>query len=308
MDSHLVPHSPKLSELGENAVVERLLQIIPTSSPSIVLGPGDDCAVVQVAGQTRHQLLKTDAVVEGVHFLANETMERVGWKALCRALSDIAAMGGTPEHALLTVLAPRQTDWSRLEGLYRGIGRAARQFGVSVVGGETGHTTGPLVCNVCLTGWVSPEHCVSRSGGRPGDVLLVTGKLGGSFESGKHLDFIPRLAEAEWLVTHFCPNAMMDLSDGLGADLPRLAAASRCAYRIDRENVPRTPGTTVEQALSDGEDFELLLAMAPGRVGDLMEAWSRRFPLLPLTVVGELVSGSGGETLSASGYDHFQES
>ena len=104
------------------------------------------------------------------------------------------------------------------------------------------------------------RRCVLRSGGRPGDALFVTGLLGGSL-AGKHLDFTPRLAEARWLTQHFHLRAMMDLSDGLGADLPRLAAASGCGFELGE--IPCTPGCSRDSALGDGEDFELLFAAGP---------------------------------------------
>jgi thiamine-monophosphate kinase len=135
-------------------------------------------------------------------------------------------------------------------------------------------------------------------------VLLVTGTLGGSL-AGKHLAFSPRLEQAQWLVAHHKPAAMMDLSDGLAMDLPRLAAASACGYEIDTAALPLTPGCTPEQALGDGEDFELLLASEPGRVAGLLAAWRDAFPELPLTVIGRLVSAGEGDELHG-GWDHFR--
>ncbi|MEI6715204.1 MAG: thiamine-phosphate kinase [Verrucomicrobiota bacterium] len=305
-----------LRELGEDAIVDGLVRLLPPQANSVQTGPGDDCAVIREPGSKRLKLLKTDVVVEGIHFLAEEKMSRVGWKALSRAVSDIAAMGGTPEFALITLLAPPETAWERVKELYRGISRAARRFGVSVVGGETGRTTGPLVCNVALTGWAAPERCVLRSGGRAGDVLFVTGRLGGSFQSGKHLDFTPRLKEAAWLVEHFLPSAMMDLSDGLATDGRRLAEASGCELQLDITRIPRTRGCSVEQALGDGEDFELLFAIAPDKVPRLLKAWSKVFPRLLLSEVGVLLDPKSArkkpdpsaQTLKIRGYDHFQES
>jgi thiamine-monophosphate kinase len=159
--------------------------------------------VVKVHRARKLQLLKVDSVVEGVHFVSCEKMTRVGWKAICRSVSDIAAMGGSPKHALVAVYASQRTSWAQLEALYRGIAAAAESFGISVVGGETGRIEGPLVCSVTLTGWVEEERLVLRSGGRVGDSVLVTGRLGGSLRNGHHLDFIPRLKEARWLTKNF---------------------------------------------------------------------------------------------------------
>ncbi len=304
--------SETLRDLGEDEVVRRLISMLPPNSRSVRVGPGDDCAVIEVPGVSQLQLLKTDTVVEGVHFCAEEKMERVGWKALCRAISDMAGMGGLPESALITVIAPAKTQWQKVKDLYRGIGRAASKFGVSVVGGETSQLKGPLVCSVALTGWVKRGRCVRRSGGRVGDALLVTGRLGGSLRTGRHLDFTPRLKEAAWLVEHFLPRAMMDISDGLGLDGSRLAAASGCSAAWDLDCIPRTKGCSLQEAFTDGEDFELLLAVAPRKVTALLSAWKLAFRGTPLTRVGSLVKrlqNDGGVLDSFhGGYDHFQKS
>ena len=255
------------------------------------------------------QLLKTDCVIEGVHFTPGTEPARVGWKAFCRPLSDIAATGGVPEHALVTLALPRARDAAWARGVYTGIGCAAREYGVSVVGGETASTPGPGWVSVCLTGKVPRAECVTRGGGRVGDALFVTGRLGGSFVTGHHLDFRPRLPEARWLVSHFRVRAMMDLSDGLAADLPRLARASGTGFAVEPGSLPVTEGCSLEQALGDGEDYELLFALSP-RPRDaerLLAAWHRKFPRVPLTRVGALaplgmVEGIG----QVSGYDHFQ--
>jgi thiamine-monophosphate kinase len=270
------------------------------------VGAGDDCAVIGRPRAARWLLLKTDAVIEGVHFLPQEDLRRVGWKALCRALSDIAAMGGEPRHALITLAVAPSRKVADVRALYAGLRKAARKFGVSIVGGETSRSPGPTFVNVALTGEVEPARCVLRDGGKPGDALYVTGRLGGSLR-GRHLDFTPRLAEARWLVTHFRLHAMMDLSDGLAADLPRLAAASRCGYTLDRTAIPRTADCTVNQALTDGEDYELLFALAPREATRLDREWSRRFPKLPLTRIGTLLPPSAVRRPPSAprGFDHF---
>jgi thiamine-monophosphate kinase len=298
------PGGTTLAELGEDRVVALLTQDL-ASAGDVLVGPGDDCAVIGRPRDKRWQLLKTDAVVEGVHFLPPDDPRRVGWKALCRAISDIAAMGGVPAHALVTLVAPAETPVSRVKALYAGLRKGAHTYGVAIVGGETSRSPGPLFLSIALTGWVERTRCVLRSGGRPGDLLYVTGRLGGS-RAGKHLNFQPRLEEARWLATHFKPHAMMDLSDGLGADLPRLAAASRCGYTIDESSLPRTRGCTVAQAINDGEDFELLFAIAPHLAVRLENAWKMRSPRLPLTRIGSLLHPSSLILHpSPGGFDHF---
>jgi thiamine-monophosphate kinase len=294
-----------LADLGENRLVAQLTRRLSLGK-DVRVGAGDDCAVSGQPRDARWQLLKTDVVIEGVHFLPGEDLRRVGWKALCRAISDIAAMGGVPAHALITLAAAPATPVEKIEALYTGLRRAARKFGVSIVGGETSRSPGPLFVNVALSGWVERTCCVLRSGGQPGDALYVTGRLGGSL-AGKHLDFIPRLPEARWLVTHFKPRAMMDLSDGLATDLSRLALASRCGSEIFHDQIPRSRGCTIDEALTDGEDFELLFASAPRAAARLEAHWRQQFPKLPLTRIGILTKHSTPniEHSSARGHDHF---
>ena len=298
----------KLSDLGEDRVVAELTRALALGA-DVRVGAGDDCAVIGRPRDARWQLLKTDAVIEGVHFLPDADPRRIGWKALCRAISDIAAMGGTPQHALITIAAPPSTDFARVRGIYAGLRRAARRFGVSIVGGETARSPGPLFLNVALTGTVERTRCVLRSGGRAGDALYVTGRLGGSL-AGRHLDFTPRLAEARWLTANFKLRAMMDLSDGLAADLPRLAAASRCAFALDESAIPKNKGCTLAEAMTDGEDYELLFAISPRTAAALEPAWQQHFPRLPLTRIGTLTAQSkikNRESKMPHGHDHFRQ-
>ena len=299
-----------LQGCGEDRLVEDLLAALPPARHPrrIVAGSGaDDCAIVRLPGMSSvWQLLKTDCIVEGVHFAPETEPVRVGWKALCRPLSDIASSGGRPQHALVTfALSPRASARWAME-VYDGIARAAIEFAVDVVGGETVATPGPSFLSICVTGSVRPEECVTRQGGKADDLLYVTGSLGGSFASGRHLDFRPRLEEARWLVSRYRPHAMMDLSDGLAADLPRMARSSGTGYAIEPEALPRSKGCTVEQALGDGEDYELLLAVSPRDASRLPAAWKRKFPQVPLTLIGHLAERGRLEGLGrVGGYDHF---
>jgi thiamine-monophosphate kinase len=293
-----------LTDLGEDRLVKRLMKCLRSAS-DVLVGPGDDCAVIGRPRDRVWQLLKTDCVIENVHFTRDADAKRVGWKALCRAISDIAAMGGLPAHALITVALPHDLELSWIDGFYAGLMRAARRFEVSIAGGETARSPGPIFINVALTGTVERRHCVLRSGGKPGDIIYVTGLMGGSL-AGKHLDFIPRVEEARWLCSRFRPSAMMDLSDGLGADLPRLAAASGCGYRLAPGLIPKNEGVSIDEAISEGEDYELLIIVAPDIASRLESAWRRKFPRLPLTRIGELVHPSRTrKTSTVRGFDHF---
>lgn len=297
---------------GEDALVTALLaQLSPARRRhGVYAGAGeDDCAVVKPLPASHLLLLKTDCVIDGVHFLPDTPPEQVGWKALCRPLSDIAATGGKGLHALVTLALNRERSREWAVGVYAGIGRAAARYGIAVVGGDTAATPGPSLVSVFLTGSVHRRRSVTRGGGRPGDSLYVTGRLGGSFPSGRHLNFTPRLAEARWLTRHFPVHAMMDLSDGLAADLPRLAKASGVGFRLQPKWLPINPGCTLAQALGDGEDYELLFAVARGKEDKLEASWKQRFPALPLTIVGSLeVAGIYAGLEAAAGFDHFPAS
>jgi thiamine-monophosphate kinase len=290
----------KLSELGEDAIVTRLTRSLRLDS-RVVVRPGDDCAVVETAGSL--QLLKADCVIEGIHFLRDANPKLIGWKAMCRPISDVAAMGGRPLDALVTLAVRPDIEFAWLKKVYSGLESAAKAYGVNLVGGETVRSPGPFFLSVALTGSVARGKYVGRSGGCKGDWLYVTGKLGGSI-NGRHLRFRPRLAEAQWLVAQFPVHAMMDLSDGLASDLPRLAAASGLAFEVDCSSLPLHHGVTVENGLRDGEDYELLFAV-PSTVKTRLEAeWQAHFPKLRLTAIGRLAE-KGRTQFSKKGHDHF---
>lgn len=293
----------RLHELGEDRLVQQWIKRLKMNR-DVQAGPGDDCAVVATPGQNQLLLLKTDCVVENIHFLPDEKPSAIGWKAMARTLSDFAAMAGQPRFALVTLILPaeRTVRWTR--EIYRGLERAAARFDVAIVGGETSQIKGPAVISVSAVGKVEKKRWVSRGGGKDGDRLYVTGRLGGS-RRRKHLRFIPRIEEARWLTAKFSIHAMMDLSDGLGADLPRLARASRLGFVVDEKKLPRTRGSSISEAINDGEDYELLLAVSPHEAPALEKSWPQKFPRLPLTCIGRLVKGWNPKQFG-DGYIHFQ--
>ena len=291
-----------LSDIGEDSLIHRLVNGLPQDG-SVQVGPGDDCAVVKAGSGPL--LLKADAVVEGVHFLRGASPPLIGRKALARAVSDIAAMGGVPKHALVTLVLPPDLEVAYVEGIYQGMRGLADEFGVSIVGGET--TRGvQIVISVALTGEVEPGGGVLRSTAQDGDAILVTGRLGGSIR-GHHFTFQPRLREARWLVRHCKPHAMMDVSDGLGKDLPRLAAASGLAFVVDPDALPCSDGCGAVQAWGDGEDYELLFTVATEKVEGLMSEWAVAFPDVRLTKIGNMVPAGQGKMpdFSSTGWDPF---
>ncbi|MFN2622531.1 MAG: thiamine-phosphate kinase [Chthoniobacterales bacterium] len=297
----------RLRDVGEDRLLEQLLSKL-RSRPVVVLDAGDDCALVESGKRGVLDVLKTDCLVEGIHFAKNARPERVGWKAMARPLSDFAAMSAVPRFALVTLIVPAQREVVWVQRLYRGIEKAARTFAVSVVGGETSNIKGPAVISVSVSGSVEKTRWVGRNGGKPRDELFVTGRLGGSLR-GHHLNFVPRIAESRWLTQNFCVHAMMDLSDGLGTDLPRLARASGVSFEIDEAALPVNRGCTTKQAISDGEDYELLFAISPRDSKSLLSRWRRKFPKIPLTPIGRLNRQSKIANRKSSlsrGYVHFR--
>lgn len=294
-----------LADIGEDELIRRLVAGL-TFDPSVIVGPGDDCAVVKApAAKGERLLLKTDTVVEGVHFTAETSPKLIGRKAMARVISDFAAMAGTPRHALVTLIAPPQTSVKRVLAVYAGLREMAGEHGVNIVGGETSRGD-QLILTVSLTGTVGEKTWLSRSAAKAGDLLLVTGRLGGSIR-GKHLRFQPRVAEAHWLRENLPVRAMMDLSDGLAKDLPRLADASGLGFELWAPEIPITPGCTLDQALGDGEDYELLLAVSPRLKASQMHLWHEAFPKVPLNVIGQMLPLDGKATTKLrGGWEHFR--
>ncbi len=298
----------KLGALGEDRLLNRILLDLPrVRGGKVFAGSADDCAIVEIPETKQYLVLKTDCVVEGVHFVHGTKASDVGWKAMMRPLSDFAAASAVPQFALITVIVPQQTNVAWVRGLYQGLRVAANRFKVRIVGGETSNTRGPVAISVSVIGSVEKTRAASRRGGRLGDDLFVTGRLGGALKR-KHLKFLARIAESRWLTKHFTIHAMMDLSDGLGADLPRLARASKVGFDIQLENLPVARGATVENAISEGEDYELLFAISPRDRNSLERQWRRKFPTLRLTRIGSLNRKSQSANLKLPrGYVHFQQ-
>jgi len=309
--------------MNEFDLIHHLTRVLPSNS-SVVVGAGDDCAVLDAGVPDRLLLFKTDAVVEGVHFTPGTAPEKIGHKALGRCLSDIAAMAGTPSAALVTLALPRDFNPDFVEAIYIGMNALARRHQVAIVGGETTTNPGGILISVALLGWVPRGKGVLRSGAEPGDAIFVTGELGGSL-AGKHLEFEPRLAEARWLAQQFSLHAMLDISDGLAGDLRHILMASRVGAELLATAIPvsrearraakATPSTKppLLAALTDGEDFELLFTVASRDAVPLLDAWKKQFPGLALTCIGKIKAGEGitirdqqgVRPLTAHGYVHF---
>ncbi|MCU0783848.1 MAG: thiamine-phosphate kinase [Verrucomicrobia bacterium] len=309
--------------MNEIELIKRLTHKLPTNK-SVVVGAGDDCAVLDAGARDRLLLFKTDAVVQGIHFTDATPPEKVGHKALARCLSDIAAMAGTPTAALVTIGLPRKFDAAFVEKIYSGMNTLACHHGVAIVGGET--TTNPerILISVALVGSVPRGKALLRSGAKVDDAVFVTGELGGSL-AGRHLEFEPRLTEARWLANHFPIRAMIDLSDGLAGDLRHIMKASGVGVELLKTAIPISRAAkaianrgdaakpALVAALTDGEDFELLFTVASKEAVPLLDAWKKQFPKLKLSCIGKVVAGqtltlrdkNGARPFTAPGYVHF---
>lgn len=240
------------------------------SRPEVLLGIGDDAAVLaQPPG--RDWVTAVDVITEGVHFTETTPPALIGRKSLAINLSDLAAMAAEPVAAFIGIVLPKSRGRRYAEQVYRGIFEIAREYQVSIAGGDTNSWDGPLVLSVTLQGTVQRGGATLRSGARVGDWIFVTGSLGGSLESGRHLTFTPRIHEARELVDTYHVTAMLDLSDGLASDIRHLARRSEVGIRIEAESLPIHPDVSenlsqddrIQHALMDGEDFELLLTVSP---------------------------------------------
>ena len=272
--------------------------------PGLRHGPGHDCAVLASPAKDLDLVLKTDAVVEGVHFLRSTSAPLVGRKALARALSDLAAAGATPRAALVTAGCPDKKSATRLASIYRGLDQAARRWRVAVVGGETVRTR-QLLLSISLLGTAPRGQSPHRAGARPGHLIFVTGTLGGSWPR-RHLTFTPRLKEGQWLARKKFPSAMMDLSDGLGADLPRLARMSCVGFQLQPGKLPVTAGANARQAFSQGEDYELLFTVPKAKAARLRKTWPFATRLTEIGVCLPARSGFHTGGLPLQGYDHLR--
>jgi len=307
--------------MNELTLIARLTRSLP-GNPSLIVGPGDDCAVLECGRPGQYLLFKTDAVVEGVHFTAQATPEQIGHKALGRCLSDIAAMAGRPLAALVTAALPDNFDPAFVQRIYAGISALAQRHAVAIAGGETVRNPERLLLSVAMLGEVARDKCVRRGGAKAGDALFVTGELGGSL-AGKHLDFEPRLAEAQWLAQNFPIHAMIDLSDGLAGDLRHILRMSRVGAELLSQAIPISRAAKLQAraqssppllaALGDGEDFELLFTVAGGDAVRVLDGWKKQFPKLRLTCIGRITAAhglkvrdkTGLHTLQTHGYVHF---
>jgi thiamine-monophosphate kinase len=271
------------------------------SQSKLILGIGDDCAILR-PDPHEDLLFKADQVLEGAHFGRDQKPELIGQRALGRALSDIASMGGRPLVCLVALSIPRDLADSWITGFYRGLLRLASATGTQLAGGDLSRSE-KIYCDIALCGSVPRGKALRRDGARPGDAIYISGRLGKRWDR----PIEPRLELGHALIGK--ANSCMDISDGIALDLHRLCKASNAAAEIG--DIPVVKGSTLDKALHGGEDYELLFTIRPGTA-------LPKIARLPLTRIGNIVKASRalpagavlfrGEPLPPRGYDHFAES
>ncbi|MDR3229176.1 MAG: thiamine-phosphate kinase [Puniceicoccales bacterium] len=331
-DAHKGEKTLRLGAVGETRLIAHIREWLGDVCPPAPRGSGDDCAVLPAQPLPGKRLATVDSVIWGQHFDAAVAAFDAGAKLVKRNLSDIAAMGGTPADALLSLVCGKNTALAWLADFFAGVAAVCRANGVELAGGDVAAAPDNFFCaTLALTGFA--EHPLLRLAARAGDTLLVTGDLGGSL-AGKHFAFEPRLAQGRWLAAQAGVHAAMDISDGLAKDLPAMlpsgcdavleagalpvsaAALEAAAPLMCAEDVR---GDALWRALCDGEDYELLVAAAPESVPDLLTAWRKQFPALAFAPIGKIVPAAPGhpggklrwahdiegEISRARGYTHF---
>ena len=296
----------------ERQFVEELRQRLP-AQPQLRLGVGDDAAVLRLAARS-DCVVTSDLLADGTHFrLPTDDLRRVGRKALAVNLSDLAAMAAQPVAAVVSLLLPEGNALAAARRLYEGMLPLAERFGVSIAGGDTNCWQGKLAVSVTALGQTTARGALRRDGAQPGDCLLVSGTLGGS-RLGKHFDFTPRVREALKWHRSYTIHAGMDISDGLAIDLHRLCYASGWGAELNLEKIPvsqaaerwaavsRSGRSPREHALSDGEDFELLLAAPPSAAEAMLRECNTAD--CRLTHIGQITESPAVVTRDSAGEIH----
>lgn len=275
-----------LKEIGEFGLIKRFQKQIKTDS-SVFRGSGDDCAVLRL-NKSSYQLFTCDMIVENVDFRKSDNPEAVGRKALAISISDIAACGGLPRHAVVSLGLPKDMQVNQADLLAKGVFDLARKYKINIVGGDISAST-KLIIDVSMLGEVEKHKLCLRRGAKTGDIIMVTGSFGGSIK-GKHLKFTPRLKEARFLVDNFKINSMIDVSDGLIQDLGHILEQSSAGAVLFETLVPLSrEARGVDEALCSGEEFELLFTVSRGEANKIIKCSKYHF-----RVIGEIMPESFG--------------
>jgi len=289
-----------IARLGEIGLIKQI-EGMCHSHQTVIQGIGDDTAVVSYLRE-KFLLLTTDMMYEGVHFKKTMPARGIGHKAIASSISDIAAMGGVPKYALVSIGISSQTQWGFIRQLYQGMNTTAKKYHVRIIGGDT-IKSDRLVFNVTIVGEVNKNKCVTRAGAKHGDQIFVTGPLGKSLSSGKHLAFTPRIQEARYLTENFKPTAMIDVG--------HILRESKVGAVIHEEKIPKRPKASLKNALFDGEDYELIFTLSKLHAQKLLQQKQKVYSFYH---VGEIIKGHDLQVLDRKGnmtkipqqaYQHF---
>ena len=330
-----------LSDIGEFGLIDRIRTRQREYDEDVVVGIGDDCAVLRRGNIL--EVLTTDCLVEGTHYEPGWlSMEDVGWKSMAVNLSDVAAMGAVPRHAVITLFIPDGVTPEDIDDLYEGIESCAGKAGVGLVGGDIVRIRGPFAVSITLSGTCERDDLVLRSGAREGDVIVVTGALGDAAAGMEYLKTgrtaegpaaeesiarfrrpVARHREARVIVEKLQPSSMIDISDGLISDLWHILEMSKAGVSLSGEAVPVGGGVleltggnraaALELAMRGGEDYELLFTVS-GKRAEALEDVAAEVGL-DLTAIGKIASNKRGFVLAADGveteverggFDHFK--
>lgn len=326
-----------IKEIGEFNLIKRLSSKLMPPARKVLAGIGDDAAALP-SSKDKLQVVTTDMLVEDVHFRTSTAKPfEIGWKSLAANISDIAAMGGEPTYAFVSIGFTSHTTLEFADELYAGMKKIADLYSVDIVGGDT--VSAPqIIINIALLGEVEQENLILRSGAKADDVILVTGDLGGADaglaileynlaleDTKKHLMPIPRVSEGRLLAKSGYVNSMIDISDGLASEVNHICDMSGTGALIFMEKIPlshnvfevsqKTGKKPYDFALYGGEDYELLFTCHPDKASDLIEEMSIKLGT-PLTIIGRITDAPGslimdknGDIfpLEARGYDHFKQ-
>lgn len=303
--------------------LHKLIFSVFHQSSEIIVGPGDDCAAIDI-GKEKLLLIAVDQLISDIHYDSKKTSPSdMAKKLLNRNLSDIAAMGGYPAYALLTLAANPAASKSQQTGstddwyyeFLNSLSKEAERWDVSICGGDLSSINSETVAaTLTITGWVNKNKICLRYPAKTGDLLYATGSFGNSFASGHHLSFTPRIKEADFIAGTYS-RVMIDVSDGLLADAEQIVKKSNLGLIIDLDKIPLRSGASLKNALGDGEDYELLFAVPATLVEKLEKKWP--FSDVLLTKIGEFTDGNRGKIsdkngrnlskIYKTGFEHFDE-